>query len=62
MKISVPKKYWEAYQDLSWSDVKYGFYYCLRNPDIIALALVVFIFVFWSAVFGKSESIVRDEL
>lgn len=44
MKISVPRKYYEAYQELEWSDVSEAFFFIVKNPELVALSLLVILF------------------
>jgi len=61
MKISVKKKYVEAYRQISWSDVKQVFIFLLKNPGYVALGLILFFF-FLVQVLMDLDSIVEDEL
>ena len=61
MKIAVKKEYVEAYRQASWSDVKKGFLFLVKNPDILALSIFLGFFLLISFIFD-ADRIVEDEL
>ena len=61
MKISVPRKYYEAYQDLEWSDVSDAFFFILKNPELVALSLVVLLFGVTSSIL-EADPVADDRI
>lgn len=61
MKISVKKEYVEAYRQASWKDVKEAFLFVLKNPQLVAVSIIIGFYLLISFAFD-ADRIVEDEL